>query len=70
VIVREAAGAQRVLGTGRLEGRPGGEIQRATRVELTELGQELTARPGGVAATIALPDYSPRPIGWTVRLER
>jgi hypothetical protein len=66
VELREAGGAARLLGTGRMEG---GYVA-PTRVELTPLGRELVPRPGGVVATVRLLDFNPFPIGWTIRLER
>lgn len=72
-VLREASGRRRLLGRGKLDNRvTDGYIAdvRPTRVSLTPLGRSLYARPEGVVATLALADFSPMPIAWTVRLAR
>jgi hypothetical protein len=67
ILVREAAGARRVLGFGRVSVRRASPPARA-RVALTALGRRLARRPGGVAATFSVRGYRLPRVAWTIAL--
>src|SRR4051812_17008159 len=72
VLLREASGAHRVLGRGRLKSATivdgTGPPDKLERVVLTRLGRRAIARPRGVLTTVSLPTYYPAGISWTIRL--
>jgi Ca2+-binding RTX toxin-like protein len=72
VLLREASGAHRLLGKGRLKSAPivdgTGPPDKLERVVLTGLGRHLIARRHGVLTRVSLPKYFPAPIAWTIRL--
>ncbi len=68
ITLREASGARRVLGSGRVSIRRESRVPPAVRVALTPRGRRLASRPGGVPATVTASGRNLPRIGWTITL--